>query len=64
MAAGFGAISSGEVFQVDVDCHFTMMKGEINAILFGVDGFVVVLVFVASMFWVGWWNIERFGLSR
>ncbi len=49
---------------MDVDRRFAMMKGEIDAIFFGVDGFVVVLVFVASMFWVGWWNIERFGLSR
>jgi hypothetical protein len=49
---------------VDVDRRFDMMKGEINAILFGVDGFIVVLVFVASMFWVGWWNIKSFGLSR
>jgi hypothetical protein len=49
---------------VDVDCCFAMMKGEIDAILFGVDGFVVVLVFVMRMFWVRWWNIKRFGLSR
>ena len=49
---------------MDVDRRFAMMKGEIDGILFGVDGFVVVLVFVASMFWVGWWNIKRFGLSR
>ncbi len=40
------------------------VEQEINAIIFGVDGFLFVLVIVASVLWVGRRNTKRFGLRR